>query len=433
MCINDVSNVNVRSLTRPRSALLVLLVGAQLVFAMLSVAVYRTRPQGLIASDGKSYYAWLRSLALDRDLDFTNDFAVIYAPGPVPTEPIRPDGLVANKTSVGVALVEAPGFFVGHAIAAISGIARDGISAPYQFAVTLWLQALCLFALWLLWLGMVRLGADEWIAAIGVASALLATNLIQYVARPAMAHGPGVAVLCIAFYLAVSSARTATLWRAAAIGALLGLAGIIRSSNLMLAPFFAALMWPHLGRSASRWAAFGAGFLVPLAVQVALASAQWDRLMFSSYGDEGFTAGIQGIIGSLFTARHGLFVYHPWYLVTVGLVLLAAMRRETRALAVGALLSFLAFVVANGTWWSWWFGDGFGNRSFVEIVPVLLIPSVLWLSTALRERGQRVRAHVGAAIFAMICMNMVLWSGFILRRYPPDGDHTIAQAYLWWR
>src|SRR5687768_4095689 len=101
---------NVRSMVQPRRALLLFLVAAQLIFAVLSVVVYRTRPQGLIASDGKSYYAWLRSLALDGDLDFTNDFALIYSPGPVPTAPLRPNGLVANKTSVGVALTEVPGF-----------------------------------------------------------------------------------------------------------------------------------------------------------------------------------------------------------------------------------------------------------------------------------------------------------------------------------
>ena len=416
----------------PRRAVVLFLLSAQVVFLALSMAVYRTRPQGLIASDGKSYYAWLRSLALDHDLDFTNDFALIYAPGPVPVAPIRPDGLVANKTSIGVALVETPGFMVGHAAAAVLGMPRDGVSAPYQFAVALSLQLFCLFGLWLLWLGMVRLGADPLVAAIGVAGALLATNLIQYVARPAMAHGPGVAVLCSAFYLAATMSNV-RVWRSGAIGALLGLAFIIRTSNGMLAPLFVVLLWPHLGRSVKHWLTLVAGFAVPLALQVGLASAQWDRLMFSSYGDEGFTAGITGIIGSLFTAKHGLFVYHPWYLFAVLLAALASARRQTRALGIAALLCFGAFVVMNGTWWSWWFGDGFGNRSFVETVPVLLVPAVLWLSLRLKETGQSVVRYVAAATLVLMFANMVLWSGFILRRYPPDGDHTIAQAYLWWR
>lgn len=420
-------------MTLSRRTLVSALIAAQLAFAAISVIAYRTLPQGLIASDGKSYYAWLTSVALDGDLDFTNDFALIYSPTPPPTAPITPRGLVANKTSIGVALVETPGFFVGHAIAAITGQPRNGWSAPYQLAVTLWLQLLIVGALGLLWLGLLRLGADEVIAAIGVSSALLATNLLQYVARPAMSHGPGIAILCIAFYLAVSSSRPARPLKLAALGALLGLAIIIRASNAMLAPFFLVLFRPLLGRSLANWAAFLAGLAVPLAIQIGFASAQWGQLMYSSYGDEGFTAGIAGIIGSLFTARHGLFVYHPWYGVMLGLIVLAALRRETRALAVAALVCFAGFVVFNGTWWSWWFGDGFGNRSYVEIVPVLLVPAVLWLTAALKQRGQAVVRYATVVAVTLTIVNLVLWSGYILRRYPPNGDHTVAQAYLWWR
>ena len=36
-------------MTQPRNALVLFLIGAQLLFAALSVAVHRTRPQGLIA------------------------------------------------------------------------------------------------------------------------------------------------------------------------------------------------------------------------------------------------------------------------------------------------------------------------------------------------------------------------------------------------
>lgn len=417
----------------PPRAFLLFLAAVQIAFAGLSIAAYRTRPQGLIASDGKAYYAWLRSVALDGDIEFENDYALIYPPDPVPVDPIRADGKVANKTSVGVPIVETPGFLVGHAIAAVFGIARNGVSAPYQFGVTLWLQVLCLIGLALLWAGMTRLGADPLLAAVGVASALVATNLLQYVARPAMSHGPGVAVLSIAFYLVARWNGQPRSSRLAALGALLGLAVIIRASNIMLAPFFIVLLWPLLGTSIANWVRFGVSFAIPIAVQVAFASAQWGRLTFSSYGDEGFTSGLSGIIGSLFTARHGLFVYHPWYAVMLGLTILAALRRRTRSLALGALVSFAAFVVLNGTWWSWWFGDGFGNRSYVEIVPVLLVPATLWLSEALKHRGRVVLRATGAVAITLAVVNLVLWSGYILRRYPPNGDHTLAQAYLWWR
>lgn len=420
-------------MTRVRALFLLFLASFQVLFVAASVVANRTRPQGLIASDGKSYYAWLRSLALDRDLDFRNDFRLIYPPDPLPDTLLRtPRGLVINKYPVGVALIEVPGFVVGHAIAVAFGLPANGVSAPYEFAVTLWLQLVCLAGLALLWLALVRLGATPIIAALGVASALTATNLIQYVARPAMSHGPGLAVLCAAFYVAVMVRDDPRhLSRIGIVGVLLGLAAIIRPSNVALAPFFAVFLLNPLGRSVPRWAALLAGFASMLAIQVVLMSLLWGELRFSGYVNEGFTSGLSGIFGTLFSARHGLFIYHPWYLVLVVVSILAAAHRDTRALGVGALASFATLTVINGTWSSWWFGAGFGNRAFIEVIPALVVTAVLWLGTLPPVRQSRA-ALVGASVMLVLSLsNAMLWTGFVLRRYSPDGEHSVSEAWLW--
>src|SRR5215510_1220568 len=210
-------------MNRVRGFLLLFLAGFQLLFIAASIQANRSLPQGLIAGDGKSYYSWLRSVALDGDLDFRNDFALLYPPDPLPDTLLRTTrGLVVNQYPVGMAITEVPGFAIGHMIAVAMGQPRTGVSAPYEFAVTLWLQVLCLSGLVALWLALVRLGADPLIAGIGVASALTATNLIQYIARPAMSHGPGLAVLCFAFYAAVAARHEARqLWRWVLLGTLL--------------------------------------------------------------------------------------------------------------------------------------------------------------------------------------------------------------------
>jgi hypothetical protein len=425
-----------RRVTRTRALFVLFLVAFQIFFATASAIAFRTRPQGLIASDGKGYYAWLRSLALDRDLDFRNDFQLIFPPDPVPDlQRVTPRGLVINKYPVGVAVSEVPGFLAGHAIAFALGMPRNGVSAPYQFAVTLWLQALFLVALAVLWVTLVRLGAEPVIAALGVASALTATNLIQYATRPTMAHAPGLSMMCFALYFAVAAREPARqLWKLGAVGALLGLAVIIRPSNAALASFFVPFLLKPLGRSVANWVVFIGSFACVVALQVLLASLLWGHLAFSGYVGEGFTSGVRGIVGSLFSSRHGLFIYHPWYLVVLLLSILATRSRETRSIAVGTLLSFAAFVVINGTWWSWWFGDSFGNRSFIELIPPLVVTGVLWLSALAPAQRSRARIGVAAAVFVLSLSNAWLWGGYILRRYPPNGEHTVAQAYLWpWR
>jgi hypothetical protein len=418
---------------RARKLLFLFLIVAQIVFAVAAALAYRRPPFALIASDGKGYYAWLRSITLDRDIDFRNDFALIYPPDPVPHGPITPRGLVADKYPVGVAITEAPGFLLGHMIAQVSGLPRDGVSAPYQVAVTLWLQALLLVALGVLWATLVRLGSDPMLAALGVASALSATNLVQYAAKPSMSHAPGIIVTCFALYFATALRDPRRrMEKLAAVGALLGLAAIIRPTNLALAAFFLPFLWKPLGRDLRAWAAVVAPFLAVVAIQVALASALWGRLQFQGYSDEGFTSGLHGIVATLFASRHGLFVYHPWYLLALGLTAAAMARRDTRPPAIGALVSFAVLTVANGTWWNWWFGDGFGNRAFIEVIPALLVPSVLWLSGASADMRLRLRS-VASAVIVLSVVNAVLWTGFIFRRYPPDGGHSVTDAYFWFR
>ena len=417
-------------LDRARRLLILFLIIAQGVFALAAIVSYHPPSFPLIASDGKGYYAWLRSIALDGDVDFRNDFALIYPPDPVPDGPITPRGLVADKYPVGVAITEAPGFLMGHLMAYALGLPRDGVSAPYQFSVALWLQALLLVSLGVLWTTLLRLGGDPSVAALGVVSALSATNLVQYAARPTMSHAPGIVVICFALHLATTLQPTRRVGRLAALGALLGLAVIIRPTNLALGAFFLPFLWRSLRRDVRAWATLAGAFVTVAAIQVGLASTLWGRLQFQGYTEEGFTAGVHGIVGTLFSSRHGLFVYHPWYLIALGLTVAAILRPSTRAPAVGALVSFITLTVANGTWWNWWFGDGFGNRAFIEIIPVLLVPSVLWLSSARADLRLRLRS-MALTVGALSLINAVLWTGFIFRRYPPDGQHSVTQAYFW--
>lgn len=397
-----------------------------------SIVAYRTRPQGLIASDGKTYYIWLRSLAIDHDLDFRNDYQLIFPPDPVPSDTglLTPRGLAVNKYPVGVAVVEVPGFIVGHAIALLTGAPANGISAPYQFAVVTWLQLFCIAALWALWLALVRLGVNDWIAAILVLSAITATNLIQYIVRPTMPHGPGLGSLCFALFLATPRKEAPIrAWRIAAVGALLGLAVIIRATNVAVIAVFVPFLAPLLGGSKRNWLIFGASLTCVLLIQAGLTSALWGHFAVTGYTQEPFSGGLRGVVGTLFAARHGLFVYHPWYLLTLILTAFALLRRDTRSAASGTLAAFMALTLINGTWWAWWFGDSFGNRAFIELILPLVVTSGLWLSRA-RPLRLVLRFAVPGAVLLSIA-NAVLWTGFVMRRYPPDGNHTVRDAYLW--
>ena len=389
----------------------------------------------LIGTDGKSYYAWVRSPWIDGDIQFVNDYALLYPPDPLPEEihQFTPAGNVVNKYPIGLPLLELPGFFLGHLIAQVmpSGIA-DGISTPYQFAVTWSLAAFYVFSFWLLWRGMVEIGLHPGWSSLLCMMLLLGTNLLHYVSKePAMAHGAGVAVFNAAVYLLGRKRERAPsdLARGRTFGLLAGLLFLIRNTNLFMLPVLVCVV---RGRRSARWLAGAVtGFGLLAGLQPLTLYALWGEFRLVTYPYESFTSDFTGILKPLFSARHGLLVYHPWYLVLILLTAAACFdaRSRRRPLAVSVLGAFLLLLVGNGLWPTWWFGVSFGNRAFIEAVAPLSLGAAAFLTQRFPSGRPSKLLFSGCAV---VCLaNLYLWAGFMMQRYPVGGDHTVSQVYFW--
>jgi hypothetical protein len=106
---------------------------------------------------------------------------------------------------------------------------------------------------------------------------------------------------------------------------------------------------------------------------------------------------------------------------------------QLKSFAIAALLVFLGSVGINGTWDCWWFGDAFGNRGYLDV----LAPCACVAGSALHYGRAKINNMNGwrlPGIFALALVgtNLLLWLGYLLRRYPADGLHTFAEAWLWW-
>ena len=391
----------------------------------------------LILSDGKDYYMWARSILLDHDIDFGNDYQVMYGSDSLPPEAAvrTPAGHVVDKYPVGMAILEMPGLLLGDVVARyVAHSPTDGVSLPYQIAVTWSLLVLYFVSFILLYLAMLRLGVAR-IWAVGFClTALLGTNLIHYVAKePTMAHAAGVAVLNILLFLAASWYGEHSRVRSAhgiLLGALVGLFFLIRNTNLLLVPVLAAVIWTRRRVSIRETIPILVGAASIAALQPVSLWFLWGRLRFSTYFNESFTSGMSGVINALVSSRHGLLVYHPWYALLLLLAAYGAFRLpQARRVCIAAIVSFLLVAVANGTWWCWWFGHSFGNRAFIETLPALSLVGALSVSRL--NPGRRAAVALVAAMLALVAVNLYLCAGYVLQGYPHDGNHTVAQAYLW--
>src|SRR6187455_1912015 len=91
------------------------------------------------ASDEIEHFAWLRSIAFDRDVSFENEYQYFFdagvarSPGFHETFLERPNetGKRINYAPIGAAVVWAPFYAVGHVVALVTGAPADGFSQPY--------------------------------------------------------------------------------------------------------------------------------------------------------------------------------------------------------------------------------------------------------------------------------------------------------------
>lgn len=411
--------------------------GAALLCAAVAALSIRTGDSpSLITSDGKAYYAWARSVLIDCDVDFANDYQIIYPPDPLPPESARftPSGLTLSKTPIGLALLEAPGVLLGTAAAKILGFPADGVSRPYQLAVCGTLVAFFLAGWFLLFRALVRWGVAPPTAFLLWIGMLAATNLVHYVAKePAMAHAPGVAVMSLIVFLVAgwsADATRAARARALAVGALFALLLLIRNAHIVMLPFVIALLAAKRAANIRTlaWAVLSAGLV--LALQVLASYALFGQIGFNLYPGETFSRDWNGVLYALFSSRHGLFLHHPWYALLL-LLNVAALFGSPKArwIAAGALVGWFLLVLGNGLWWCWWFGDSFGHRAFIESLVPLTFGAAVGCGEGLASR----RRLVALAAVLILCAlaNAYLWAGYLLQRYPHDGSAPLPQVYAW--
>jgi hypothetical protein len=421
-------------ITATRVALFVLGAGLSLgLWAQLSLGAR-------VQSDGFYYFAYLRSLWFDGDVDLANDYRLLRLDDKPHLFTPTPTGHAQSAWSVGPALMAAPLFAVGHLVAraqsaAGADVATDGTSYPYR-------QAWCVAGL--VW-GLIGLYfcfqfatrfASAAGAALGTASVALGSFAVWYLVKePSMAHAPSMAVVAAfcAFWARTRAARTARQW------VLLG----------MLGGFMAAVRWQNvwfLMLPAAEWAVALAGIvnardvsrLRPLARQaMAFAPAvivgllpqllAWNAI----YGEWFAVSPISPEIrwwdshwrDVLWSARAGLFAWSPvLYVGAAGLIALAKRDRLAGATAwlILALLTWL-----NGSVSDWWAGAAYGGRRFDSALPLFAAGAAI----AVDLGSTWVRAHprtvVAGALAAAILANAALMDLAVRQRVELEAPNAM--------
>jgi hypothetical protein len=387
-----------------------------------------------VASDGTGYYAYTRSLVIDGDLDFANE----YREMPFPHTPLNPDqqvvaatGYSYNPFSIGPGLLWLPGFALAHLFVLLgpgAAWAADGYSLPYV-ALSLFVSAAAGLLMLLAMYRVARRAAAPGMAALACLAVFFGANPLYYTLREgSFAHGVSgmAAALFLLAWLRLEERPTPRRW--AAVGASGGLVALLYwASALVLLPaalsmarqLLTALRSPSAER-AGRLRAVGLGAGLALLCGLLVVSPQlvaWNIIFGTPLTvpqGSGFITPEAPRYGEfLFSMLHGLLPWTPAYFV--GMLGLALLWRERPWWLLCLGLSCLIYLSYNAALSTWHGGGAFGMRRFTALAPWCAL-GLAALFTAMGRRHWALPVGLAALMGAWTTLLTVRYDLYLIDR-----------------
>lgn len=336
----------------------------------------------LIYSDGAAYYMYLPQWFIYKtnNFEFKDEIKNTYSNERF-IEMLNYDEKSEkyyNKFYPGTAIILSPFFLLAHFLASLFGFIQDGYSYPYQISVAIAAIFCCLLGIFYVFKSLEVLAFNNTSKVIAVFSILFGTNLHFYTLyAPSFSHVYSFMVNSAIIYYALLLFRNGKNKYLPLISFLIGLAFIIRPTNILIIIIFPFLMKHDI----SYKIAFNKLFkskktlilslfmgAIPLLLHYINTYYMFGSFTSYTYGNEGFSNWKNPQIHNmLFSYKKGLFIYSPVLIFSViGFFLTSKNKFSLRRIRLGAILLLLIFTYISSSWWNWWYGGGLGMRIYIE-------------------------------------------------------------------
>lgn len=438
------------SQTLPKSK--VIAANGKLLFFLFLLTLPLANPW--VRGDGVGYYAYVRSLLIDHDLRFENDYlqanqsfvmAHVDAEGRLLPRFFTKTGYVENHFAVGPAILWAPVMITVHGVVLLANrlgahIAPDGYSRPYLMSMAMTTACYGFLSLYLAFRMARKYFGNPW-AFLATISIWMASSLPIYMYfNPSWSHALSAftVTLFLWYWDRTRETRTAGQW--AILGVLAGLMGNVYYPNaiLLIFPALETAMLIRASRLGSRinvtvqnlalgFGVFLAAFLVSLLPTFVTRQIIYGSPFETGYPPVwGWSWSSPVLFKVLFSSDHGMFSWTPVLLLSViGLVFLV---RRDFLLGMGSLLTFLAYWYFIASYPDWDGISSFGNRFFVSLSPIFLLGLTALASALADGLGNARRAM---AVACPVLALLIVWNfGFIFQW----GTHMVpARGEISWK
>lgn len=426
-------------MVKPKPSLSLLTV--VILWAGLTLASFSLRPAFLFGWDSFGYHLYLPAFLIHgdplvQDMAWVEEARNTYSVwGSLYQVSTLPDGAHVPKYTLGLAVLWAPWFLIGHLFAHVSGAPLDGYSEPYQSAVLTGMMLYLLCGLLVLSKLLISL-FNEAVASITLVLLVIATNLPdQVIGGATMPHLPLFCLYAFIVLLTREWSLDRTPQKALALALPMGLAILIRPSEAVC--LLIPLLWGPEGEPANpfkrfwrlrwQWGAIIAVLFLIGSLQFLYwhaATGHWFVDTYTNAG-EGFDLLGPHTRKFLFSFRKGWFVYTPLMLLATGGIFL--LRRHAKASFLPVLCFFLANLYLLSSWTCWWYAESFGSRAMVGSYAVMTLPLAALIARVLACR----RACRWVAVSVLSCITLLnLFQYWQFKRLIIHPSRMTRSAYL---
>lgn len=391
----------------------------------------------IIAWDAISYYAYLPAAFIYDDLSL--EFAD-KAPENVKSKiwyGQSPIGKRVIKTSCGLSMLYAPFFFTSHLYATYSDTyTNNGYSAPYRFGIIV--SCIFFFSMGLYFLRKTLVPYfSNLVTMLTCLAVSIGTNLFYYTTtEPSYSHAYSFALIAAFIYFAIQFHKTPALKYALFLGFLLGSISLTRPTNIIIGLFLVFWDVKSLSDFKNRMQFFISKY--PLVIVMMLCtflvwvpqllywktfSGQW---LYNSYGNtEHFFFNDPKIMKVLFSYRKGWLLYTP--VMAIALAGVFVLRKMFRSFFIPVLLFICLNIYIISSWWSWWYGGGFGMRSMVDCYALMALPLAAMLFYASQK------SKIAFAVLTTVLLTLVVFQQFQNNQYRSGAIHwdSMSKEAYW--
>ena len=361
-----------------------------------------------VFGDGKFYYAYVRSWVFDRDINLVNDFELL---GIKPS--VNSRGLAINTFAPGSAILWYFPYLLTDNLVRLITLQRTGLELTYQFAVGLINIILGVLGLFFVYHTLKKYFKNQ--SSLFAAFILFATtNLLFYIAvEPINSHAVSFFISSLVVYYLSTKLENLTLGDVFILGILSGLAGTIRTQDIIIFTIPAIAIFfkfrKHLKILVTCYLLLVTGILLGFLPQIYLWKIFFD-FYFPPYGwGYGFTFLSPHISYVLFNIQNGLFILTPT--IALGLFGLFLFWKKQKLISFMGIFYFLIQLYLIASWRDYYQGGSYSIRMLITTYPIITFGLAYFIEKLMKQVNL---AFILTSIFFLFMINSFLIIRYLL-------------------